>query len=91
MSDWYEESAARRDWDESEDPDDDKAGDEDDTRPCPECGELVYDDADQCPHCGSYITADTSAWADRPLWFIVLGLAGIIAVIIALSQWLLFR
>jgi len=65
------------------------AFDEDDefteTVACPSCGADVYEDAVQCPRCGEYITHSSNVWSDRPWWWIVLGLAGILAVIVALS------
>ena len=54
--------------------------------PCPECGADVYEEAPQCPHCGAYITYDTSIWAGRHPWWILLGLLGIVAVIVALAM-----
>ena len=53
---------------------------------CPECGDDVYEDAQQCPLCGAYIVHQDSPWSDRPLWWIVLGLLGIVATIIALTR-----
>lgn len=75
--------------DEWSDLDDDYEFDEDDdqsyTIACPACGEDVYEDAEQCPNCGEYITASGLnsgyAWRDRPWWWMVLGGAGIVAVI----------
>lgn len=74
------------DW---EDPDygDDDYGDDDNEPelvPCPECGGEVYEDAEQCPHCGQYIKpgGSKSVLSGRPLWFIALAIAGIIAVIV---------
>ena len=58
-----------------------------DVVPCPECGADVYEDADQCPSCGHYILPDTSPWSGKPLLWVVLGLAGIAAVIGALAGW----
>jgi len=55
------------------------------TIPCPECGADVYEDAVRCPHCGNYITHDTRVWSGRPLWWVVLGLLGILATILALA------
>jgi hypothetical protein len=55
---------------------------------CPSCGVEVYEDAEQCPSCGDYIVHTAvvgHAWKDRPLWWIALGLLGIVAVITALS------
>lgn len=53
---------------------------------CPECGAEVYEDAERCPACGSYIVlgATGSVWQGRPAWWIILGLLGVIAVILAL-------
>jgi len=80
-SEWFDE------------PDDDEYPDEDDlddelteTVPCPECGAEIYEDAVQCPVCGAYVTAETGIWSGRPSWWILLGLAGILAVILALTR-----
>lgn len=46
--------------------------DEDDTAPCPHCGDLVYDGAEQCPSCGQYISLEDEprrGWA----WWVILG------------------
>ena len=51
---------------------------------CPECGDDVYEDAEQCPLCGAYIVHQYSPWSKRPLWWVVLGLLGVISVIITL-------
>ncbi len=65
--------------------------DEDDSselRPCPECGAEIYEDSQQCPVCGNYITFGSSgAFSGRPVWWILLGLAGIVALIAALLTW----
>jgi hypothetical protein len=53
--------------------------------PCPECGADVYEDAEQCPVCGAFIIDDTNLWTGRSTWWIVLGLLGIIAVVLALG------
>jgi hypothetical protein len=66
---------------------DDDALDDDtaEVMPCPECGAEIYEDAEQCPVCGCYVTFGTSPWSGRsPIW-IVLGIAGIVAVIFVLS------
>ena len=72
------------DWedpDEPSDPEDDEA----DTLVCPACGSEVYEDAEQCPYCREYLTSpSTSVLADRPWWFVLLALLGMVAVIIAL-------
>ena len=54
------------------------------TLPCPACGVEVYEEAEQCPACGEYIT-----FAHRPLagWstgWVLLGIAGVVATIVAL-------
>jgi hypothetical protein len=78
--------------DESFDCDDPDELDSDDdlteTVPCPECGAEVYEEAEQCPRCGSYITHGGSVWAGRPIWWIVLGLLGLVAGVLALAGWL---
>tara|TARA_B100000686_G_C15950596_1_gene553353 strand:+ start:296 stop:526 length:231 start_codon:yes stop_codon:yes gene_type:complete len=51
---------------------------------CPECGEEVYEDAEQCPLCGAYIVHQYNPWSQRPTWWIVLGILGIVSVIFAL-------
>lgn len=65
--------------------------DESETVPCPDCGADVYEDAEQCPSCGQYIIAgatSTSAyvWKGRPIWWIVLGGLGILAVIFGFAM-----
>ncbi len=52
---------------------------------CPHCGAEVYEDAVRCPICETYITHDTNIWAGRPVWWILLGLLGIVAVIVILA------
>ena len=49
--------------------------------PCSRCGRQVYRDALQCPACGEYV-AQESAFSGKPWWWIVLGLAGVLAVIL---------
>jgi hypothetical protein len=73
------------DWD--DDYPESDSDDEVETLPCPNCGAAVYEESARCPECGHYITHDTGALSGRPLWFVLLGLAGIIAVIAALA-WL---
>jgi len=68
------------DWDEGE-----SAWEDDDSESavseCPKCGAEIYEDAVRCPLCGEYVTHSTASWSQRPMWWRVLGLAGIIAVI----------
>lgn len=59
--------------------------DSNDVLPCPECGAEIYEDSQQCPVCGNYITfTGNGPFSGRPLWWIVLGLAGVVALIVAL-------
>lgn len=67
-------------------PDEDEEGYGDDegessTVDCPACGAEIYEDSEQCPVCGEYVTHSTSAWDGKPLWWVILGLAGIGAVL----------
>ena len=46
----------------------------------------VYDDADVCPACEEYITPKLVSRSDlRPMWYIFLGMTGMIAVLLVLS------
>ena len=72
-----------QDW---EYPDADDAGDLAETIACPSCGEAIYEDAEQCPSCGDYVTSrSTLVLADRPWWFVLLAVAGSVALVV----WLL--
>ena len=98
MSDkWVEDSDAWRDGHSDDDSFDDDSFDRDwdddstsednpnDVIECPMCGCDVYENAEQCPLCGEWITRNTSPWADKPMWWVWLGLAGIVAVIMTLT------
>lgn len=71
-------------WDEEADwPDSDV---ESDTVRCPECGAEIYEDVELCPRCGFYVEgASDHSLADRPRWFVVLGVLGILATLLVLS------
>jgi hypothetical protein len=60
--------------------------DQSETLPCPDCGADVYEDAEQCPVCGNYLIRDTNPLRDssRPLAWLLVGLVGMAAVIVAL-------
>ena len=74
-----------RDWDDH-DPDDwpDDDNDEAVVVTCPNCGADVYEDAEQCPSCGKWIEHSTHPFAGRSLWWIGLGVLGIVVTIAAL-------
>lgn len=55
--------------------------DETETIRCSNCGEDVYEDAVVCPSCNEYVSHRSSVFTGRPIWFILLGLAGVIAVV----------
>ncbi len=48
---------------------------------CPGCQADVYEDAERCPYCGDDLLAGANAWSGRSVWWIILGLLGIISVI----------
>jgi hypothetical protein len=57
------------DWDDDvEDWDQDN---EQETYPCPYCGEDVYEDAERCPNCDKYISDEDAPTTRKPLWFVV--------------------
>lgn len=56
------------------------------TAPCPECGAEIYDAAEWCPSCKQYVTRNgSSEWSGRPLWWILLAVAGVAATVSALT------
>ena len=77
IDDWDDGS----DWDGGEDDDLDRS----ETVSCPSCGVDVYEDAEQCPSCGEWITSFHSPWQGRSTWWIVLGILGVAATILALA------
>jgi len=80
----WDDDRPLEDW---EYPDEDDADDDEEsrTKPCPMCGMDVYEDAEKCPLCGEFFTRQPgTAWRGKPMWWIVLGLLGIIAVILML-------
>ena len=81
---WLDDSSD--DLDDDEFPEEDELDDESvEMLPCSECGEPIYEEAPQCPYCGAYVTSATTAWAGRPTWWIILGLLGLGATILALA------
>ena len=41
--------------------------------------------ADSCPVCGEFILEKSQPLNGKPIWYLILGIAGIIAVILVLS------
>ncbi|MCS7238343.1 MAG: hypothetical protein NZ899_08740 [Thermoguttaceae bacterium] len=79
--------STRRDYDEYLDDeygDRDGADEESQTITCRGCGREIYEDAFQCPYCGRYVEVETNPWSDRPFWWVLLALLGLLAAISAL-------
>jgi hypothetical protein len=75
------------DW-EYPDPDDDEEGDDEETSPCPACGEEIYEDAERCPYCGEYVLlGGGSPLAGRPWWYVLLAALGVIATLATILSW----
>lgn len=86
---WFDE--ADDEFCDDEYPENDDSDDEETaTIVCPHCGTDVYEDAEYCPVCDNYITttSSASAFSGRPLWWILLGLAGVAATLAALVGFL---
>jgi hypothetical protein len=79
----FDDDADDEDWDEGE-----EAWDDEDVEAslieCPMCGADIYEDAVRCPLCGEYITRSSSPWSGKPMWWRMVGLAGIVAIIAVL-------
>jgi predicted nucleic acid-binding Zn ribbon protein len=71
--------------------DDDDLGDEsdEDTFPCPYCGNAIYDDSVQCPHCHMYIENERVA-GPRAMWWIRVIQVTALILILVLSGLLYF-
>ena len=84
-----DEWAPAGDDDDTDDGDSDQADEAEELIGCPECGQQVHIESQRCPHCGHYILDDpggATVWQGRSWWWIVLGVLGTIAVIVALSR-----
>jgi hypothetical protein len=81
-----EEDEEFRDDDYDEYSDEDQSDDDaTDTVACPHCGAEIYEDAVRCPICENYVTHGSHVLSGRPLWWILLGLAGVVAVLLVLT------
>jgi hypothetical protein len=80
-------TATGDDWESDFDGDDWPGEDDEETLvvSCPSCGADVYEDAEQCPVCGDYIVHAAGVWSGKPVWWILLGLVGVVAVIVVLA------
>ncbi|WDI44208.1 hypothetical protein [Bremerella sp. P1] len=76
----YDSDEYDEDWIDDEPEDDDQ----DNTMICPECGAEIFDDVDVCPVCLHAIIHDTSPWSGKSFTWILFGILGIIATIVAL-------
>ena len=60
---------------------------------CPDCGAAVHEDAPRCPNCGYWLSdadrGSAGVFVGRPVWWIVLGLLGLIATVAVLTGWAL--
>jgi predicted RNA-binding Zn-ribbon protein involved in translation (DUF1610 family) len=63
-------------------PDEADHNEDQETHPCPHCGEEIYDDAEQCPKCGRYIGEGSSA--RKPIWLLV----GVIVCALIVLGWI---
>jgi hypothetical protein len=78
-------------WDETDDDGSDEedwslADEDSPTVLCPECGGEVYEESDHCPECGHFLESlPAHPLLGKPGWFVILGLLGILATLIALS------
>ena len=52
-----------------------------DTVACPACGAQIYEHADRCNACGEWIVHRSSIWSRKALWWIILAILGIAAVV----------
>ncbi len=87
---WSERSEFDNDLDDSRDDTwAEDSVDETDLRECPMCGCDVYADAEQCPLCGEWFIRNHTVWDGRPLWFVMLALAGIAAVILSMFMFVI--
>jgi predicted RNA-binding Zn-ribbon protein involved in translation (DUF1610 family) len=85
MSDYLDFDSPDDELRDDEYPDGPIEDDDTDTFACPHCGTEVYEDSVQCPVCGEYITSSGNPLAGWPAWWLLLGLVGVIATVLALA------
>jgi hypothetical protein len=68
--------------DDRELPDEADYNEDQDTHPCPHCGEAIYDDAEQCPACDRYVGEGSPS--HKPVWLIL----GVIVCALIVLGWI---
>tara|TARA_B100000029_G_scaffold286744_1_gene280483 strand:+ start:743 stop:1006 length:264 start_codon:yes stop_codon:yes gene_type:complete len=84
MSEEWLDDESGPEWSESDQWDGDWDDDESVTVTCASCGADVYEEAEQCPSCGEWITRFHSPWQGHSPWWVILGVLGVLATILAL-------
>lgn len=87
--DFLEEEWLPEGEDDESDSADEEPDEDDELIECPECGKQIYVESEQCPACGHYSPdepAGASLWQGHSWWWVLLGVLGVVAVILALSQ-----
>ena len=51
-------------------------------KPCPHCGENIFDEAERCPECGEYISIEDMPAASKPLWIVLTAIVCLIFVLL---------
>jgi hypothetical protein len=75
-------------WDDDCDVDEEDWDNDDGTTPtvsCENCGRDMYEDAVACPECGHFAVGSPPRLGPKPTWYLALGAAGILAVIVVLT------
>jgi hypothetical protein len=79
LHDEYDEDWCDEDSDESED---------DDSAPCPECGEVVYVMTGKCPACGYWLSAadrrNSHAREAKPMWLKLTAVVVLVALLVGM-------
>lgn len=78
--------APSRDLDHDWDEDAEEDVDDDESIPCPYCGESMYEESVQCPHCGNYLSEEDRPHKRKPLWLILAAIACLLAALL----WIFF-
>jgi predicted amidophosphoribosyltransferase len=60
---------------------------DEDTAPCPYCGEDVYEDAERCPNCGQYNSKEDAPPSAKPRWIVI----GLVTFLVIAILWSLAR